>query len=189
MLMSDLSPFFAKILNFFSISQKDPIDLKEKKDSVEPAKVTEAIVTETEQIPIIAPKFRPRTPILEDVQEDRASTSASPRPSVVDIEKPPLSSPSPIPTNPTSSEMKSPRSPTPTSDAKSASKTDETNLPETSSSQSQKIDKPKATEAPSQSKKEDEPKETEAAPQAAIKTFTTDKGKSKVTGKTITGWL
>lgn len=136
--------------------------------------MTEAIVTETEHLPIAAPKFRPRTPIQEDAQE---MASASPRPSI-DIGKS-IPSPSPTPSNQLPTEMKAPPS-----DAKAESGTEES----ASSSQPPKVD-PKATGTASQPQKSDEQKATEAAPQAAIKTYTTEKGKSKVTGKTITGWI
>lgn len=150
--------------------------------------MTEAIVTETEQLPIAAAKFRPHTPIPEDAQEDRVLSpdqmaSASPRPSV-DIDKP-IPSSSSTPSNQMSTEIKTARSPTPLNDANAKTETDEI----ASSSQPPKVDEPKSTGTVSQPQKPDEQKATEAAPQTAIKTFTTEKGKSKVTGKTITGWI
>lgn len=190
MFMSDL--FKLRIMhpnNFGLIMQNDQFEQKDQTSTMEPPKVIEAIVTETERMPMDDGKFRPSTPILEDAREDRvlspdpmssASTTASPRPSV-DIGKPVASS-SPIPSNQMPAEIKTSQSPTP------ASKTDESKLPATSS-QSQKVDEPKAAEASSPPQNADKPKETEAEPKAAIKTFTTDKGKSKVTGKTITGWI
>lgn len=148
--------------------------------------MTEAIVTEPEQIPIAAAKFRPRTPIPEDAQEDRVlgpdqMASATPRPSV-DIDKP-IQSSTPSIQKPT--DIKTANSPTPSTDAKPKTGTDES----ASSSQPPKIDEQKATGSGSQPQKSDEPKATETAPQPAIKTYTTEKGKSKVTGKTITGWI
>lgn len=137
--------------------------------------MTEAIVTATEKLPIGSAKFRPRTPIPEDAQE---MASATPR-SSIDIGKP-IPTPSPTPSSQLPTEIE-----VPPSDAKAESGTEES----ASSSQPPKVDEPKATETASQPQKTDEQKATEAAPQAAIKTYTTEKGKSKVTGKTITGWI
>lgn len=179
--------------NLFLIPQKDQIEQKEQseqneqkdqKNAEEPPKVTEEIVTETEKMPIAAAKFRPRTPILEDAQEDRVLSPdrlATPRPSVTSEKS---LSPSPTPSNQPPSDVKPSCSPTPTVDAKVENKTD--SVPTISL---QKIDVPEASEPAPSPKKPVKPETTEAAPQAAIKTYTTEKGKSKITGKTIGGWI
>lgn len=148
--------------------------------------MTEAIVTESEKIPIAAAKFRPRTPILEDAQEDRVLSPdrlATPRPSVTSEKS---LSPSPTPSIQIPPDVKPSRSPTPTIDAKVENKTDEITVP---TILLQKTDEPKAAEAAPSPKKPVKPETAEAAPQAAIKTYTTEKGKSKITGKTIGGWI
>lgn len=144
---------------------------------------TEAVVTETEQMPAAVNKFRPRTPILEDALEDKQAT---PRPSV-DLEKISLPTPSPArsPTPPSQPIAASSvrRSPTPSSVVEmSAIGSDGT----AATSQPQKLAEP-------QVKPSTVPQTSDSAEgaeqQPAIKTITTDKGKSKVTGKTIGGWI
>lgn len=112
-------------------------------------------------------KFRPRTPILEDAHE-APTPSSTPRPSIdVDqVLQPP------------------PRSPTPSKDITGDGKSDG-NKKRSSSPQPQKLDAAKAL--PTES--DENATGTEVAAKVPIKTVTYEKGKSKVTGKTITGWI
>lgn len=124
----------------------------------------------TPTLPKPEPEFRPQTPILEDPGENR-------RPS---IETSTSLSSTPVP----ASDSKSSSSSTPDQSEQegSTSATASTSDDQRPSTASTMIDEM----PPSEDRQKEEPSQ---APQVAVKALVSDKGKSKVTGRTIGGWL
>lgn len=112
-------------------------------------------------------EFRPHTPILEDPKEDR-SPSVEPG----EISKTSdTTAPSSIPAQESSSDVKS----------EETSKEAAESQPSTSAQPEEKQDQPEED-----AEKEEPPAAQE---QPIFRPITTDKGKSKVYGKTIGGWI
>lgn len=128
--------------------------------------------------PKVITEFRPHTPIIEDPKEDRRPSMD---PSEAEDLKPLVSIDSPSEAPSTSSATEPETGQKTDSDAVQKTESDMAgpSAPEEAEAKEEKT-KPKPKESPDKPATQDQP---------IFKPLTTDKGKSKVYGKTIGGWI